>query len=113
MTKRINSKKKGKVGELEFAHLLKSYGYGARRGVQYSGDVDAPDVICETLPIHWEVKRVENLNLYDAIAQADRDCPLSKNKLRVVAHRKNRHRWLFTLEEVDFFRLLSVGTFKA
>ena len=46
----INSKKKGKVGELEIANILKNeYGLNARRGQQFSGSPDSPDVICEEM----------------------------------------------------------------
>lgn len=104
----INSKRKGKIGELEWAGVLKEKGWEARRGVQYSGDVDAPDVVCQELPIHWEVKRQENLNVHKAVAQAIRDCP--KGKWRVVAHRKGKQgvvaQWLVTLPADDFLDLL-------
>jgi len=33
----INSKKKGKTGELELAHRLKDYGFDARRTQQFCG----------------------------------------------------------------------------
>ena len=33
----LNSKQKGKAGELELAHILKDYGYDTRRGQQYCG----------------------------------------------------------------------------
>ena len=69
----INSKRKGKTGELELAHKLQEYGYGdAKRSVQYNGKDGQADVL--GLPhIHIECKRVEKLNIYDAIDQAKRD----------------------------------------
>ena len=36
------SREKGKRGEREVAGLLRSYGYDARRGVQYHGGEDSP-----------------------------------------------------------------------
>lgn len=98
----INSKQKGKQGELELAHKLKEYGYDAKRSVQYNGKDGQADVL--GLPhIHIECKRVEKLNIYDAIDQAKRD---AKNGDKpTVFHRKNRCNWLVTMELDDFIEL--------
>lgn len=91
--KRKNSRNKGKNGELEFAHYLTDRGLGARRGQQFSGGTDSPDVVCEGLPgVHFEVKRVEAGNPYKWLEQAQRDAGLEK--LPVVAHRKNGKDWV-------------------
>ena len=81
----INSKRKGSVGERELANKLKEYGYDTRRSVQYNGKDGQADVL--GLPhIHIEAKRVERLNLYDAMDQAKRD---AKNGDKpAVFHRK-------------------------
>ena len=90
--KRKNSRRKGCHGELEFAHFLTDRGLGARRGQQFSGGADSPDVVCEGLPeVHFEVKRVEAGNLYSWLDQARRD---AVHKLPVVAHRKNGKDWV-------------------
>ena len=68
----MNSRNKGKRGELELANLLKEHGFDARRGQQYSGANGDADV--EGMPgIHIECKRVERLNIEDAMAQSRRD----------------------------------------
>lgn len=68
----MNSRNKGAAGELELVAKLREYGYQCRRGQQYSGANGDADVI--GLPgVHIECKRVEKLNLYDAMAQAVRD----------------------------------------
>ena len=69
----MNSKQKGKRGELEWAAYCRQQGYDCRRTAQYCGNTgDASDVV--GLPgIHQEVKRVEHLNIYEAIEQAERD----------------------------------------
>ena len=41
----MNSRQKGKGGELELAKLLRAYGYNARRGQQYSGISGDADVV--------------------------------------------------------------------
>jgi hypothetical protein len=92
----INSREKGKRGERQFRDELRGYGYAARRGQQFSGSPDSPDVVCDALWwIHFEVKFVENLNIYTAMAQAKRDCG---GKVPVVAHRRNFSPWLITME---------------
>lgn len=83
----VNSRAKGKRGELEAVKYLKSLGFAdARRTQQYNG-LGKGDVICpESLPrLHFEVKfGVGGLDLgtsllADAIAQAQRDAPALKN----------------------------------
>lgn len=93
----MNSREKGKRGEREFAEWLRSHGYEARRGRQYNG-LDGEDVVSE-LPYHFEVKRVERLNIYDAMEQSARD---AKDKVPVVAHRRNRKSWLITMRAEDW-----------
>lgn len=92
MAKRINSRKKGACGELEFSKLLQSRKLSARRGQQFAGGTDSPDVICESLTdVHFEVKRVQSGNPYLWLEQAIRD---AKHKMPVVAHRRNQKDWI-------------------
>lgn len=104
----MNSRSKGARGEREWRDQLRAAGYTARRGQQFAGGTDSPDVICEELAsvIHWEVKRVESLNLAAAMAQAQRDCA---GKVPVVAHRKNSQPWLVTLPAEALFKLMRDG----
>ena len=98
----VNGKRKGKTGELELAHKLKEYGYAAARSVQYNGKDGQADVL--GLPhIHIECKRVEKLNIYDAIDQAKRDA--KDGDKPTVFHRKNRCNWLVTMELDEFMEL--------
>ena len=101
----INSKQKGKSGELELARKLREYGYNERRSVQYNGKAEEgqPDVI--GLPgIHVECKRTEKLNLYDAIDQAKRDSS-GAQKIPVVFHRRNNCEWLAIMTLDDFMTI--------
>lgn len=94
-----NSRRKGKAGELEVAHILKARGYDARRGQQFSGANGDADVV--GLPgIHIEVKRVEQLNLDKAMAQSISDA--REGEVPVVVHRKSRAAWLLTMHLSDF-----------
>lgn len=98
----MNSKAKGKRGELEWARLCREQGYDVRRTAQYCGSTgEAAD--CVGLPgVHMEVKRVERLDLSGAMEQAVHD---AGDKLPIVAHRKNNESWMVTVQAADFFRL--------
>lgn len=97
-----NSRRKGAAGERELANKLKDYGYKSRRGQQYCGANGDADVV--GLPgIHIECKRVEKLNLYDAMAQSVRDA--REGEIPAVFHRKNNCEWLATLRMDDFMKL--------
>lgn len=100
----INSRAKGKVGELELAAFLRERGFdGARRGQQFRGGGDSPDVI--GVPgCHIECKRVESGNLYTWLDQAERD--KAPGLIPVVAHRRNRREWVAILPLDDFLSLI-------
>ena len=100
----INSKQKGNTGEREFAKLLQKYGYKARRGQQFSGANGDPDVVTDLEGFHFEVKRVERLNIYDAVDQSKRDA--RDGEKPIVAHRKNRREWLITMPADVFFGII-------
>lgn len=98
----MNSRNKGAAGERELAAKLREYGYQCRRGQQYSGANGDADVI--GLPgVHIECKRVEKLNLYEAMAQAVRD--KKDDETPAVFHRKNNKEWLVTLRMDDFMKM--------
>lgn len=97
-----NSREKGARGERELARVLRQYGYNSRRGQQYSGANGDADVV--GLPgIHIECKRVERLNIHDAMNQAKRD--RRENEIPAVFHRKNNCEWLVTLTLDDFIKI--------
>lgn len=96
---KINSKKKGARGELEFSHVCEKYGFNkVYRTAQTNGKLEQSEADCVGLPgIHIEVKRVESLNIYNAIDQAVRDASVKTDvKLPIVFHRKNHKPWLAT-----------------
>ena len=91
-----NSKRKGKNGELEAAKEIgRLFGTMARRGQQFSGSPDSPDIVTGLSGIHFEVKRVEAFRLYDALSQASGDA--SEDDIPVVLHRKNGEKWVAVL----------------
>ena len=98
----MNSRQKGCRGERELSSKLREYGYDCRRGQQYCGIQGNADI--EGLPgIHIECKRVERLNLEDAMAQSKRDA--REGEIPTVFHRKNNCKWLVTLDLEDFMKL--------
>lgn len=100
----INSKRKGKTGELELAKIFTNkYGFESRRTQQFCGKGgESADII--GLPfIHCEVKRVEKLNIDEALEQATRDC--KEGRIPVVFHRKNNKKWKATLD-LDMFMMI-------
>lgn len=98
----MNSRQKGARGERELAEKLREYGYEVRRGQQYSGANGDADVV--GVPgLHIECKRVEKLNLDDALSQSVRDA--RDGEIPVVMHRKNRTEWKVTMLLDDFMRI--------
>lgn len=93
------ARNKGKRGELELAHFLSDQLYckhirSAQREGKNSADI-VPENPEYVYPIHWECKRVEKLNIYNAIEQATRDA--RDGYIPVVAHRRNGEEWLMTM----------------
>lgn len=100
----INSKAKGKQGELEVAALLREHGFEARRGQQFAGGGDSPDVVSNLPGVHLEVKRTERFLLWDAVAQAERDA--RAGAMPVVIHRMSRKPWVVVMRAEDFLTLM-------
>lgn len=95
----MNSRAKGKRGEIQLSKELRLLGYDARRGQQYCGANGDADVV--GIPgIHIECKYTERLKLYDAYAQSVHDA--KNGEVPVVMHRRNNCQWLVTLNLVDF-----------
>ena len=104
----MNSRDKGKRGELELAHKLQAYGYDTRRGQQFSGANGDADVV--GLPhIHIECKRYANLfgKMYEFLAQAKRDA--KNGALPCVFYRADRQDWFVTMTLDDWLALYRRG----
>lgn len=102
---KINSRSKGKRGELEIAHFFQGFGFRARRGQQFSGLQGDADVVGVPY-LHLEIKRVEALNLDKAMEQSKRDA--REGEIPVVVHRKDRQDWRITLSLSDFMKFYMV-----
>ena len=98
----INSKQKGSRGERDAVKLLKSLGFDdARRGQQFRGSPESPDVEClETLPnIHFEIKWDKTVDFgtkrfNDAMQQAIRDA--GTKQVPVMLWKHNGKPWRLT-----------------
>ena len=98
-----SQQRKGAAGERELAALLGEHGYVCTRGGAFSfGDV--PDVV--GLPgVHIEVKRVEKLNVVEAMEQSIRDSDRMGDGVPALFHRRNRKPWLVTMRLEDWLPL--------
>lgn len=99
----MNSRSKGKRGELEAAkEWSRVLGGTARRGQQFSGGKESPDVVSSHETLHLEVKRCEAGNPFRWMEQAVRD---AGDKTPVVLHRRNGQPWLLIVRLDDAKRL--------
>lgn len=102
----LRSRNKGKRGEREAAaEIRRLFGVEARRGRQYAGTDDSPDILTGIEGVHFEVKRAESLRLYGALEQAAED---AEGKLPVVLHRPNHRPWVAVVALDDLPRLAEV-----
>ncbi|GAB6185676.1 hypothetical protein [Thermopirellula anaerolimosa] len=97
------SRRKGCRGEREAAaEIARLFRVEARRGRQYCGDPEAPDIRTAIAGTHFEVKRAESLRLYPALEQAMRD---AGENIPVVLHRSNHRPWVAIVRLEDLPRL--------
>jgi len=104
-----SQREKGKRGERELASKLREHGFtNARRSKQYSGEGDDSADVIKALPgVYIECKRVERLNVPDAIKQAVRDSVDGEKGKPGVFHRRNNEPWLVTMrldDWIDIYR---------
>ena len=105
--KKINSKQKGARGEREGSkEWAKVLGTTARRGQQFCGSPDSPDIVQGIPGIHLESKRTEKFKLYEALDQATQD--KAKEEIPVVLHRKNQRQWVVVVNLVDLPQLANL-----
>ncbi len=99
----LRSRNKGKRGEREAAaEVRKLFRTEARRGRQFAGSDESPDIHTGIADVHFEVKRAEALRLYDALAQAIDD---AGDNVPVVLHKQNRKPWVAIVRLDDLPRL--------
>lgn len=100
----VNSRDKGKRGELEVVRILKEHGHNARRSAQYCGNTgDAADITTD-IGFHLEVKFRETTAIWDWIHQAQNDH--KAGTIPAVVFRKSRERWQIALDFETFLDLI-------
>lgn len=93
---------KGRRGEEELVRLLRDrYGYEVKRGMVFLHQSD----MIGLSGIHPEVKRVERLNIWEAMRQAVYEAGKRHDGLPTVFHRRNRSEWLVTMRLTDWIDL--------
>ncbi len=102
--KKINSRAKGARYERTIAHMLREYGYEAERGCQHAGGKDSPDVKHNIPNVHIEAKHVENLNIWKALDQSERDA--GEGEMPIVIFKRNRSKDYVALKFEDFMKLI-------
>lgn len=96
------ARNKGAVAERELANLLRDmYGCPTHRGKVFYGESDVVGLD----GIHIEAKRVERLNIHQAMAQAISEAQKRQDGLPAVFHRRNRGEWLVTMRLTDLIDL--------
>jgi Holliday junction resolvase len=99
------AKRKGGEREREWVLFLKEHGIlSARRTSQFNGKEGLADVIApgDMDLFHQEVKGCEQLNLWKALEQANRDSRKEKGATPIVAHRKNGSGWIVSMLAEDW-----------
>lgn len=92
---------KGARGELEVAKIIEAFGgFTARRGQVFNHE---GDIVCPDLPIHFEVKRHEELCIPQWMNQA---CAACGNKYPAVVYRQNYHNWTIVMRVGDYLELM-------
>ena len=97
------SQRKGRSGEIELVKILNDNGISAEPGQAVSFG-STPDIVGVD-GVHAEVKRVERLNVPEAMNQAIRDSQKFEDGLPTLFHRRNRSPWLVTMTLEDWLKI--------
>lgn len=102
-----SSRRKGADGERELAKILsdKLGVENIRRGLVFIRESD----IIGLKGIHIECKRVERLNIEEAMKQARNEAEKRKDGRPTLFHRRNRKGWLVTMDLDDWIELYRRG----
>lgn len=98
-----SQQKKGAAGERELADILTRAGYPVRWGGNKTFGA-VPD-LSGLAGVHIECKRVERLNLTEAMEQSERDARRFGDGVPTVFHRRNHKPWLVTMRLTDWLNL--------
>jgi Holliday junction resolvase len=96
----LGSRTKGARGELEAAEALSRVGLDCARTAQRTGKTGLPDLECDGVNLHIEVKRTERLNPYAFMDQAVSDS-MRTRRCPLVVMRSSHKPWLILLRLDD------------
>jgi hypothetical protein len=102
----LNSRRKGKAGELEFIqkHLARVWPAAKRNLDQFQDDKrDALEVD----GFHFQIKRAERAEIWAWIKQAETEA--AEGDVPVVAFRRNRSRWYCVVDAERMMELIERG----
>ena len=102
-----SQQRKGRSGELELAAILNQHGFTVRPGTPLNYGTE-PDLV-GIQNVHAEVKRVERLNVPEALKQAIRDSERFRDGMPVLFHRRNREGWIVSMRLSDWIVLYRRG----
>lgn len=98
------SRNKGKGFERDCANKIKKRGFDCRRGQQFRGGSDSPDIVSESLSeFNFECKAREQLNLWETYEKCLAEAP---GKVPVTIWKKNHKVPLVIMEFHDWMDLL-------
>lgn len=108
----VNSRQKGKRGELDLCKALREVmGWTVRRSQQFCGRAGDSDLVVEEHPaLFVECKLVQRLNVPEVMKVA---VDQAGSSLPSLFHRRDREEWLVTIRLADlprFLRILSSGS---
>ena len=101
----LGSRTKGARGELEAAEALSRIGLDCSRTAQRTGKTGLPDLDCDGLNLHIEVKRTERLNPYRFMDQAISDSQRTR-RCPLVVMRSSHKPWLILARLDDLPRIV-------
>ena len=83
-----SNKRKGKVFERECSKMIRARDFDCRRGQQFRGSKDSPDIVSDSLnEFHFECKFKQNLNLWDALEKCLEEAP---GKMPTIIWKRDR-----------------------
>ena len=103
----MNSNRKGKTFERWVARYLREKGHeNARRGQQYHGGADSPDVVGLD-GFHIECKNTERWSPYEFMKQSVRDS--GEGEIPIVIAKKNNEKPIVLIRLDDFMEVINVA----
>ena len=106
---KMNSRTKGANYERKIAKRLSDFYKIELRRTPLSGGMDWKGDILPVfgeIPYHIECKKVEKLNIWKALEQAEKDCP--EDKIPIVIFTRNRTEDYVAIKLEDFLRIKEV-----